>query len=50
MVKPERQKTIIFVREHDPQPNETLVDWLTSQIHEFSAKVHGDVPNVLQQA
>ncbi|MRA47248.1 DUF5906 domain-containing protein [Acinetobacter pittii] len=50
VVKPEKQKTVIFVRDHDPQSNETLVDWLTSQIHDFSAKVHGDVPNVIQHA
>ncbi|MGK9154728.1 DUF5906 domain-containing protein [Acinetobacter radioresistens] len=44
-VPKERQKTVIFVA--DPPPNQSIVEWLSSQIHEFSAKVHGDVPNVI---
>lgn len=41
----EKQKTVIFVSEPDPSQN--LVDWVTSQINMFSAKLHGDAPSVL---
>ncbi|MCH7381163.1 DUF5906 domain-containing protein [Acinetobacter higginsii] len=41
----ERQKTIIYVG--NPDPNQNLIDWVTSQIHEFSDKVHGGIPDVL---
>lgn len=41
----EVQKMVVYVGE---KPEDIkLIDWLTSQVHSFSDKVHGDVPDAL---
>ena len=41
----EVQKMLVYVGEKPAELK--MVDWLTSQVHSFSDKLHGDTPNVL---